>query len=449
VPEPFEPFARHLTRGYVVLAVALIALVVATTSVLALLLYVGTLDDAVAADAQRATARAAMYEGVHRPLNGYAPALVEEVGGRRVRVLVYDNAHRLLAESARRTAIGRPFTRALAAFLGLHPATVAVAGGTIVIAPDFEGFARLLGRYFATVLPIGAVAVLVAWLVGRRITRRAIAPLQDVAAALRRIAAGDFAPAPIPAGDVDLRDLTAAYNDVAHRLTTATAQRERNESQMRQFVADAGHELRSPLTIVMGYLEVLQRGVVADAEGVARVHATMLAESRRMRASIDKLIFLARLERPATPRTERIDTATIVRRAVEALAPLAGSNRIRVHGTSSPTVVDAEEGELYEAVKNVIENAVRYAPESPIEVRLAQHDRRVRIVVSDRGPGMEPQDVEHAFDRFYRGSARATAEGSGLGLAIAKRAVERIGGSIRIESRPADGTRVMIDLPAG
>ena len=89
-------------------------------------------------------------------------------------------------------------TRAAAAFLGLHPAAVSVSGGTIVVAPDLAGFARLLERYLTFVLPIGALAVLAAWLIGRAITRRAIAPLQDVSAALRRIAAGDFAPEPLP-----------------------------------------------------------------------------------------------------------------------------------------------------------------------------------------------------------------------------------------------------------
>ena len=76
-------------------------------------------------------------------------------------------------------------------------------------------------------------------------------------------------------------------------------ERERNELQMRQFIADAGHELRTPLTIVMGYLEILQQGVVGDAAAVGDVYETMLTESRRMRAAIDKLILLARLERPA------------------------------------------------------------------------------------------------------------------------------------------------------
>ncbi len=446
--DAFSPFAARLTRGYVFLAVALIVLVVATTSVLAFLLYVGALNESLGTYAQRATARAAAYQRAGEPLTEYAPKLANEIGGARVRVSVYDDAHRLIGQSARRGAFaaGR-VTRAAAAFLGLHPAVVDVPGGSIVVAPDLAGFSRLLGRYLMFVLPIGALAVLAAWLIGRAVTRRAIVPLQDVSAALRRIAAGDFAPEPLLSRDGDLRDLTAAYNDVAHRLTTATAERDRNEAQMRQFIADAGHELRTPLTIVMGYLEVLEQRVVADPEGVARVYKTMLAESRRMRTSIDKLILLARLERPALPHFERIDAAAVARRAVDTLEPLAGG-RIALHASTESAFVDADESELYEAIKNVIDNAVRYAPESVITVDVSVDRARVTVEVTDRGPGMSPQDVEHAFDRFYRGTSRTNGEGSGLGLAIAKRAVERAGGAIELASGPGAGTRITLSFPS-
>lgn len=447
MPELFATFAGRLTRSYVLQAVALIVLLVATTSLLAFLLYAGSLNESIASAAQRATQRAATYERVHEALPLYAPAIAGEIGGNRVRVLVYDANHRLLAQGGGRASEPGRLSRAAAAILGLHAATVDVGGGRIVVVPDLSGFARLLGRYLAFVVPIGALAVVAAWLMGRAIARRAIAPLAEVALALRRIAGGDFTPEPLRLQDSDLRALTTAYNDVAHRLTTATAQRDRNEAQMRQFVADAGHELRTPLTIIMGYLEVLSQDVVTDPQSVAQIQETMLAESRRMRVAIDKLILLARLERPAVPRTERIDLGTLVRRVAEKLAPLAGPERIAVTAPSEAAAVAADEADLYEAIKNVVENALRYAPGSPVAVVVATSGNRVDVVVSDRGPGMDEQDVEHAFDRFYRGKERTNGEGSGLGLAIAKRAVERIGGSIGIESSLDAGTRVIMSFP--
>ena len=146
-----------------------------------------------------------------------------------------------------------------------------------------------------------------------------------------------------------------------------------------------------------------------------------------MRAAIEKLILLARLERPAAPRTERIDAAALVTRRRRR----AGAARRAMGASSSPRTadrcsIDADEAELYEAVKNVVENAVRYAPGSPVTVDVACDGDGATIAVSDRGPGMEAQELEHAFDRFYRGGERS-GDGSGLGLAIAKRAVERSG----------------------
>jgi two-component system OmpR family sensor kinase len=284
--------------------------------------------------------------------------------------------------------------------------------------------------------------VLLAWFVGRRITGSAIEPLVDVTKALRRIADGDFAPAPLLHHSLELRDLTSAYDDVAYRLSAATAERLRYETEMRQFIADAGHELRTPLTIVMGYLEALQGGVVRDTDGISRVYETMQGESRRMKTVIEKLIFLARLEKAVRSTTQQLDLAAVTQRAIEALLPLGG-DRVSFERDGAVTI-DADESELYEAIKNIIENALKYAPGSPVTVTLQRDASGASLDVRDRGPGMNDDDVAHAFDRFYRGEARTTAEGSGLGLAIAKRAVERVGGTIAIASTPGTGTTVTL-----
>ena len=158
------------------------------------------------------------------------------------------------------------------------------------------------------------------------------------------------------------------------------------------------------------------------------------------------LIFLARLERPSPPRTDPVDVGALAERADAELRPLAGIDRIAVKLAASHCVVRADDSELYEAVKNIIENAIRYAPGSSIDVTVACDDRLVSLTVCDHGAGMQPQDVEHAFDRFYRGGDRS-GEGSGLGLAIARRAVERAGGSIELRSGLGLGTTVTISLP--
>jgi len=439
----FRNFSRRITRGYVILAVALIALVAGSSSAFAIIGYASTYNQAIDAAEARVQARVHDLAAQHDTLAQIAPKVLADEPHSRSRILVLDAQHRVVAgASAQLNDSERLFEAALL----LRPRFVGVpGGGTIVLEPDVADFTHTLARFWERMIPIGFVAVLIAWLAGRTITGRALRPLREVNDALRSIAEGDFTPKLLLESDTSLHELTQTYNEVAQRLNAATFERRRHEQQMRQFIADAGHELRTPLTIFMGYLDALQSGVVQDGDGVRRVHETMLDESRKMRHIIEKLILLARLERDGDSVNDEIDLNSVAARAVDALRPLAGE-RLQLSADGS-AVVFGDDGELYEAVKNVVENAVRYAPASPVEVRVAREGGDAVLEVADRGPGMPTIDVEHAFDRFYRGSSHGEVDGSGLGLAIAKRAVERMGGSIGLESRPDAGTKVTMRFP--
>jgi signal transduction histidine kinase len=432
----FAAFSGRITRGYVALACSLIALVVLTSTLLAFMLYTGTLDDAVSETAARASDIATQESAAHRSTSQIASAIVSRLSHGRVHIAAFDAQHRLIAGT-------RP-TPSLLSFFGARPRIVSIPGGVIIVAPDFSRFLIVLGWYWSIMLPVGALAVLIAWLAGRRLTRRALDPLENVTQALHRIAAGDLQPGLLKNGNTELRALTSAYNEVAHRLTAATAQRQHDEARMRQFIADAGHELRTPLTVIMGYLDMFRQGAIGDSATVARIHETMRDESQRMRIVIEKLILLARLDRPPSQPARAIDAAAIVRRAAAELAPFGGDRIVVEAPDTAPAFGD--ESELYEAIKNVIDNALRYAPASPVEIVVSTNGG-TSITVADRGPGIDAIDLPHVFERFYRGGGKHGADGSGLGLAIAKSAIERVGGTIAVESEPGRGTRVAITLP--
>ncbi|MDP9025752.1 MAG: HAMP domain-containing histidine kinase [Candidatus Eremiobacteraeota bacterium] len=434
----FRPFARRITRGYVWLAVVLIATIAGASSLLAFILYATGLNDSVDFAASRAEQRVQYYTAQHQSLVTYAPKLVKDEAHSRIHVNIFDLQHHRLAANS----TSQPSTAGVvaAALMNVHRRVLHVDGGIIVLQPDFDAFARLMTRYWLVILPIGGLCIFIAWFAGRAITRRAVSPLGDVTDALHAIADGDFSPKLLLEHGTGLYDLTAAYNDVAYRLNAANAEQRRQSAEMRQFIADAGHELRTPLTIFMGYLDALRQGVVKDSSAVARVHDTMLDESRKMRTILEKLILLARMEREPEAAAQRVDLNSVAARAVDALKPLAGE-RIAFHAFDGATIV-GDDAELYEAIKNVVENAVRYAPNSPVDVRVRADDRTSEVVISDRGPGMDSFDIDHAFDRFYRGASRHDVDGSGLGLAIAKRAVERVGGSITLKSDDTSGTLV-------
>lgn len=329
----------------------------------------------------------------------------------------------------------------------VRPRHVAVPGGMVVVFVDPRPLNATISAFWTAMLPIGLFSILAAWLLGRYITDQALRPLTETTDALRRFASGDFTPRAIVSAERnEIGELVTAYNGAVQQVTRAFEERRTAESQMRQFVADAGHELRTPLTVIMGFIDVLRKRSAPGAEATTgRIFDTMTAESRRMRTLIDKLIVLARLDAPEA-RAEEVSLADLAAHVVASLGALDPGGRLLLR-SDSDAIVRADPAEMREAVSNIVENALRYAPGSIVEVTVSAVEQRAVLSVRDHGAGMSAEDCAHVFDRFYRGSQRGETEGFGLGLAIAKRAVERAGGTISVESAPGEGSRFTIALP--
>jgi two-component system OmpR family sensor kinase len=343
---------------------------------------------------------------------------------------------------------GSRFGYAIATLFGVRvPAPEPFMGGIITFGPDPELFQNIVLAVFGAVL-IAAIAVgTLAYTIGRYITQQAIRPLVDVTEALQRFAARDFRSQSIAlAGKSDFDVLAHAYNAASEQVSAAFAEREAAEAQMRQFVADAGHELRTPLTIVLGYIDLLRRRASTGDERSKFIFSSIAAEGRRMRTLVDNLVLLAKLEGDEARLVEPFDVAALVAEIVGVRQGLAPEVRFAVDTHAASAIADR--GDVYEAMANIIDNAIKYAPGSPIRIATSTpRTGTVEIAVEDEGPGIPPEDREAIFERFFRGASRGEVEGSGLGLAIAKRAVERAGGSLRLEPS-ARGTRFVIALRA-
>lgn len=214
----------------------------------------------------------------------------------------------------------------------------------------------------------------------------------------------------------------------------------------RQFLTDAGHELRTPLTVLSGYTEVLDRSGPLDRDVSSKLVATMREQVALMTRMIDRLLLMARLDRPLQKAASPVNVSEIAARLVRAFEPLA-DNRL-VAQIEPDCYARADENELYEAISNIVDNALKYAPQSAIDLRVRRNERRIEIAVRDGGPGMDKADLTRAFDRFFRGGARTDIGGSGVGLSIAKAIIERYHGSMALESEPGEGTVVTISLPS-
>ncbi len=344
---------------------------------------------------------------------------------------------------------GSRFGYAIATLFGVRlPAPQPFLDGIITFGPDPALFQNVALLIFGAVL-VAAIAVgALAFTIGRYITQQAIQPLVDVTEALQRFAARDFRSQSIAlAGKSDFDVLAHAYNAASEQVAAAFAEREAAEAQMRQFVADAGHELRTPLTIVLGYIDLLHRRANEGDERSKFIFRSIAAEGRRMRTLVDNLVLLAKLEGDETRLVEPFDVGALVAEIASVRQGLAPDVHFAIDTRAAATAI-ADRGDVYEALANIVDNAIKYAPGSPIRITTAlPHDGVVEIAIADEGPGIPPEDREAIFERFFRGASRGEVEGSGLGLAIAKRAIERAGGSLRLDAAPR-GTRFTIALRA-
>jgi two-component system phosphate regulon sensor histidine kinase PhoR len=233
---------------------------------------------------------------------------------------------------------------------------------------------------------------------------------------------------------------------VLHDLTVLR----RLEGVRRDFVANVSHELKTPLTSVVGFAEALVEGGV-DADQAGGFARRILSNATRMRYLVDDLLDLSLLESGSwSPEPEAVSVGAIAREVWETLSPKVRADdlELRVSETEKPAWADP--GAVRQVMRNLLDNAARYSDEDPaVGVRVRPDGRFQRVEVSDRGPGIASVHVERVFERFYRvDPARSRARGgTGLGLAIVKHFVEAHGGEIGIESALGQGTTVWFTLP--
>jgi signal transduction histidine kinase len=237
----------------------------------------------------------------------------------------------------------------------------------------------------------------------------------------------------------------AGYYASERRKGAALAERQRNaEAEYRRFLADAGHELKTPLTIVRGYVDVLAERIPMDDSVGRRIVDGMRAESDRMRGLVEKMLLLARLEaRVSVP--QFVDASHVLGNVACELRRRYPDRCFALSCEPGANIV-VDENDLYEAVRNVADNAVRYAPHSVVRLGAHARGREAVVTIADDGPGIPREEQSLVFERFYRGRSSADADGSGLGLAIVRGVASRWDGTIEVASS-ASGTTFTMRFP--
>ncbi len=290
-----------------------------------------------------------------------------------------------------------------------------------------------------TFLLVGAAGLLAALLAGYLVAARAAAPLRRYAATAARIDAGDLTPRldPDPASPAELQTLAVTFNHMLERLDRAFA-------RQREFVSDASHELRSPLTAIRGQLEVLARAERPSPAEVRRVEELTMAELGRVERLVEDLLSLARLDEGERLDARALEVAPLLRDLVDS------SSRCELERPLPAGTVEADPDLIAQVVRNLVENARRHAgPAGRVALSARGRGRALIVSVDDDGPGIPRAERERVFDRFHRSEAARDrgSGGSGLGLAISRSIVELHGGRIWAEDSPLGGARISFELP--
>lgn len=272
--------------------------------------------------------------------------------------------------------------------------------------------------------------------------------LEVLQATVQEVGAGDLTARVSTDRRDELGDLARTFDDMTGRLAEATAAREHTESARQALLASLSHDLRTPLTAMRVAVEALEDGMAPDPERYLRSLGRDVDALSRL---VEDLFLLSRIEADRLEMdVEPIDVAELVDEAIEAMQPVADRSRVRLElQRSGTTQVRGGPVELGRVVRNLLDNAIRFAPAgSLVDVSVGRDNGQVRVSVADEGPGFPPSFRSEAFREFTRPDAARTRShgGAGLGLAIVQGLVTAHGGSLRLGSGP--GGVVTFALPA-
>jgi two-component system, OmpR family, sensor kinase len=292
----------------------------------------------------------------------------------------------------------------------------------------------------AMVLLIGAGVFMV--------LRRGLRPIEAMAAQADRITAGDLGGRVAPHHPrSEVGRLGTALNGMLTRIEAAVRAREAGQEQMRQFFADASHELRTPIASLLANAELHQHGALTEPAQITEVMRRMALETQRMGRLVDDMLRLARLGQHPGQCRELVDLTALVADCAQRVRITDPGRRWQVD-IADGLEITADEELLRRAVDNLCANVLVHTPRDTAgTIAATASDGQVRIVVSDDGPGVAADKLPHIFERFYRAGTGASRPGSGLGLAIVAEVAAAHNGTAQAAPASSHGLRITLTLP--
>jgi two-component system, OmpR family, sensor kinase len=326
--------------------------------------------------------------------------------------------------------------------------------GLLVVAMPLGSLNATLSRLIEIEIVIATVVLALLATGAFALLRRGLRPLERIAKTAEGIADGDLDVRVTPAdARSEIGRLGLALNGMLERLEDAFARRDRSEEQLRRFVANASHELRTPLTSIRGYAALFRRGARDNPDDLATSMDRIESEATRMGALIDDMLLLARLDEQRPLEHRPVDLMGLARDAVADARARDPDGEIALR-ERSPLIVVGDELRLRQVAANLIANAQLHTPpKTPVEVEVDTRGDQATLTVSDHGPGIDPKQATHVFERFFRGSSSGARDeasqssGSGLGLAIVAAIMTSHAGTATLRPTRGGGATFEVSLP--
>lgn len=325
--------------------------------------------------------------------------------------------------------------------LDQFPGTSASA---IVVARPAASLAEVVNDLGPRLLFSGLIGVAAALILGFLLSRSVAAPLHNIARAARSVARGNYRQRVPATGPLEVRELASDFNHMTEEV-------QRSQQTLRDFLANISHELKTPLTSIRGFSEAMLDGTIDDPAGIERSARIISGESNRVLRLVQELLDLSRIESgQVSMRQDDVNLGELFDHVSEVFAL-----RSEESGVALDVSIDGNKrirgdfDRLEQVLNNLLDNAFRHTPSGGV-VHVATRDLQpgvLQVSVSDTGVGIDPNDVPHLFERFYRASGAGNKKGYGLGLAISREIVRAHGGEIWATSEPQKGTAFIFTLP--
>jgi two-component system, OmpR family, sensor kinase len=320
----------------------------------------------------------------------------------------------------------------------------------LMVALPLDDVDSTLQRLLWIEVIVTAAVLLGAVGLGLWLVRVGLRPLRNIESTAANIAGGELSLRVAPADErTEVGRLGIALNTMLERIEDAFAKQQASEERLRRFVADASHELRTPVSAVGAYAELFERGAQQRPDDLARVLRGVRVETSRMQALIEDLLLLTRLDEGRPLERQPVELVGLAGEAVEAAQTIGGEWPLSLEA-DEPVEVTGDRMRLREVLDNLLANVRTHTPPgTPSTVRVDAQGSEAILEVTDEGPGLDADDAARVFERFYRADPSRARDrgGTGLGLAVVAALVEAHGGRVELDTSPGSGATFRVRLP--